>query len=80
LREKSARLESALSEKNQLIRKLKTLEHRDGSDQSKKVRSRNPLPLSNIVFLIWGARGPFLTSPLPPGVNFTPRCELGLHG
>ena len=37
LRDKSARLEAALSEKNTLARKLKSLEQRDGTDHNKKV-------------------------------------------
>ncbi len=37
LRDKSARLEATLSEKNQLTRKLKSLEQRDVTDHSKKV-------------------------------------------
>ena len=37
LREKSARLEAAMAEKNQLARKLKALEQRDGTDHNKKV-------------------------------------------
>jgi len=41
LREKSARLEAAMSEKGQLTRKLKLLEQRDQSDQSKKVAKIN---------------------------------------
>jgi hypothetical protein len=40
LRDKSARLEAALSEKNTLARKLKSLEQRDGTDHNKKVKSR----------------------------------------
>jgi hypothetical protein len=39
LRDKSARLEAALSEKNQLSRKLKSLEQRDVTDHSKKVKT-----------------------------------------
>ena len=38
LREKSNRLEAALAEKNQLSRKLKSLEQRDTTDHSKKVK------------------------------------------
>ena len=38
LREKSNRLEAALAEKNPLSRKLKSLEQRDTTDHSKKVK------------------------------------------
>jgi lipid II:glycine glycyltransferase (peptidoglycan interpeptide bridge formation enzyme) len=38
LREKSNRLEAALADKNQLTRKLKSLELRDTTDHSKKVK------------------------------------------